>query len=442
MTKYGRRRPGPAHPDATSVTRATPATLALLAVLATLPSAAIAQEDSGTAGVFRRWSDHVVRIEVREGGSGAKAGVGSGFFVSPDGHLVTNYHVIADVVHHPDRYTAHRVEAGGMASPLEVLAVDVVHDLAVLRLDEPTPRFFALAEPSIRQGERLYSLGHPNDLGLSIVEGTFNGLLRHTLYPKIHFTGSINPGMSGGPTLTRDGRVVGINVSTSGEQVSFLVPVNRAARLLAGVDVERSAPADGFLGDVAEQVRDYQAEYLDGMFGEDGPAVDLGPYRVVTAPAPFFRCWGDASGRRDDQAYETAYHECSTDDYLYIADGQQSGVVTLSHQLVTNESLNARRFLSLYASTFGQDNTPYGDEEHVTSWRCATRNVRNATTPMRGVLCLRGYRKLDGLYDAVLKVAVLASGEAGLVSTLILSGVTWESIDALTARYLERVTWQ
>jgi hypothetical protein len=91
---------------------------------------------------------------------------------------------------------------------------------------------------------------------------------------------------------------------------------------------------------------------------------------------------------------------------------------------------------------FAVDNTPGGEEEHVTSWRCGTRNVRNASLPMRAVLCLRRYRKLGELYDGVLKVAVLGRGDSGLVSTLTLSGVTFENVDRLARRYLERISWR
>jgi hypothetical protein len=58
------------------------------------------------------------------------------------------------------------------------------------------------------------------------------------------------------------------------------------------------------------------------------------------------------------------------------------------------------------------------------------------------VLCVRRYRKLGELYDAVLKVAVLGNRDSGLVSTLTLSGVSFENVDRLTSRYLERITWR
>jgi hypothetical protein len=162
---------------------------------------------------------------------------------------------------------------------------------------------------------------------------------------------------------------------------------------------------------------------------------------VVTEPEPFFRCWGDATGPIESP-YEQAHHQCSTDDYVFIATDQQSGIVELSHELVTTSTLGPARFYALYTSIFQFDNTPGGTEEHVTPWRCGTRNLRNATTPLRAVLCLRRYRKLGELYDGVLKVAALGRRDAGLVSTLILSGASFDSIDLLTQRYLERITWR
>jgi len=415
-----------------------------LLVASVLAAAPVAAQESRTtaAAVFDRYSEQVVKIQVVEAGSAARTTTGTGFYVSVGGHIVTNYHVVSQLVHDPERYRVERVEAGGATHALEVLAVDVVHDLAVLRGEARPRRHISLAGAAVAQGNRLYSLGHPSDLGLSIVEGTYNGLLRHTLYPKIHFTGSINPGMSGGPTITEDGRLVGVNVSTAGNQVSFLVPTDRVQALVSRVLAPGYRPPASFLDEVGKQVRANQDVYLEGMFAGTPKTVELGPYRVATEPAPFFRCWGDAQ-RGKELPYESVDHQCYTDDYLFIAGDQQAGVVSLSHQLISTRTLNAPRFFSLYTGIFQRDNTPSGQEEHVTSWRCGTRNVRNgSSTPLRAVLCVRRYRKLGELYDAVLKVAVLGRRDTGLVSTLTLSGVSFENVDRLTNRYLEQVTWR
>jgi hypothetical protein len=200
-------------------------------------------------------------------------------------------------------------------------------------------------------------------------------------------------------------------------------------------------PPANLIEEVGRQIRTYQEVYLKDLFSGESKTVELGRYRVITEPAPFFRCWGDAT-RRKELRYELSDHSCSTDDYVYIARDQQSGVVDLSHELITSSALTASRFFTLYTSLFQDPDTAPGDEEHVTSWRCSTRNVRNAATPLRVVLCLRRYRKLGELYDSILKVAVLGQKNSGLISTLTLSGVSFDNVTRLTNRYLERLTWR
>jgi S1-C subfamily serine protease len=206
---------------------------AALLAIGLVSSVAVAQErNAATAEVFSRYANRVIKVQVVESTSGAKATIGSGFFVTADGYIVTNYHVISSLINTPERYRAELIEPVGATLPASLAAFDVINDLAVLKSGLRGRPHFEVGPFQIAQGTRLFSLGHPRDLGLSIVEGTYNGLLLHTLYPRIHLTASLNPGMSGGPTIDDAGHVIGINVSTEGNQVSFLVPVDRAAELL------------------------------------------------------------------------------------------------------------------------------------------------------------------------------------------------------------------
>jgi serine protease Do len=418
------------------------ALLSLLAIPAsTLTGQATGSPDSaGTSVVFRRYADRVVKIEVLETGSGAKATVGSGWFVTDRGHVITNYHVISNLINHPDRYRADVIDRGNVRRPLTILAVDVIHDAALVSTGTRSPHHFALpdGDPRIQQGDRLYALGHPHDLGLTIVEGTYNGPLEHTLYPKLHFTGSLNPGMSGGPTITDGGHVVGINVRTAGNQVSFLIPVNRARALLDRALAPGFAPPKEFLGDVATQLRASQAEYTAKMFLPDSKQVTLGGFELPTEPAPFFRCWGDAV-RRKEEPYQLVNHDCSTEDYVFISGDQSSGLVNVSHVLVSSTELNPMRLYTLFQRQLDRDDTMEGEEEDFTPFRCNDANVRNGATTVRAAFCLRGYKRLPGLYDAVVKAAVLGRSDAGAVTTLTLTGVTFETAQSLTRRYLARI---
>jgi hypothetical protein len=394
-----------------------------------------------TPEIFKQYSEHVLKIDVVETGSAAKASVGTGFYADKLGRIVTNYHVISKLVHSPERYRIEVTDQTGQTGAAAVLGVDVVYDLAVLRSERQGKGFLTLEAKTVEQGTRLYSLGHPRDLGLTIVEGTHNGLLKHTLYPKVHFTGSLNPGMSGGPTLTQGGRVVGINVATEGNQISFLVPAERSMALLDRTAKAENPNPAGFLADVGRQIQANQARYLDGMFRANTPRIALGPYDLPTKPTDFFRCWADAV-RRNELPYVSVSHDCSTDDYIFVSSEQSSGIVRFFHQFVSTAELDPLRFFTFYTAQFQANNAAvFGNEEEVTRFRCQTRNVNAAQGKLKAVLCARQYLKLPGLYDAVFKAATLGARNAGLVSTLSLSGVSFDNVESVTRRYMENIKW-
>ena len=187
-----------AAPDAPDA--GTPAVVPPLPVATLLPPA--------THELFERIKGRVAQVRIIERRSGTRSSIGSAFFVSPEGHAITNYHVVSSIVHHPEDYTAELVREGkdSEAVPVRLVDVDVVHDLAVIQQDGPVQDWFTLAAKAPPQGTRLFAMGNPHDLGTTIVEGTYNGLVQDALYEKVHFSGAINPGMSGGPTVTGDGR--------------------------------------------------------------------------------------------------------------------------------------------------------------------------------------------------------------------------------------------
>lgn len=397
---------------------------------------------STTPEVFRKYAERVVKVQVVESSSAAKSTVGSAFFVTAQGHLITNFHVISQLVHAPARYRVEWVDGRGAAHQAHIVTLDVVNDLAVLRTDTTVGSWFDLQPLELQKGTRLFSLGNPHDLGLSIVEGTYNGLLEHTLYAKIHLTAPINPGMSGGPTVTDAGRVVGVNVSTAGEEVSFLVPAERVRVLLSTALATGFTTPKDLLAEAGRQIAANQEVYLRGMFSDSTRTVRLGPFVVPTEPEAFFKCWADADEQKD-RPFTVSYHTCSTDDNLFLSADQSSGIVDLTHQLITSKELSRPRFYAAYQAEFQQSfSFDESSSEEVTSYRCSTRNVRSATVTLRAVICMRRYRKLAGLYDAIVKTATLGPADAGLVTTLTLSGVSAANVERLSKLLLRSIVWR
>src|SRR4029079_1182406 len=130
------------------------------------------------------------------------------------------------------------------------------------------------------KGERIYAMGNPLDLGFTIVEGTYNGLVDKSYDERIHFSGSINPGMSGGPVAASDGRVVGINVAKrlDGEQVGFLVPAKYAAVLLERARKGPPVALDKAREEVGRQLDAWQAAFYDALKTQGFRNAAFGPY--------------------------------------------------------------------------------------------------------------------------------------------------------------------
>jgi S1-C subfamily serine protease len=409
--------------------------LAISFALATAAGAATTEE------VFQRHAAGVVQIRVTAKGSGAKAVIGTGFVVRPD-TIVTNYHVVSNVILHPERYVAEVVARGGKVTAGHIAGLDVVSDLAVLTTSGgPATTSLTLAKNAPLQGARLYALGHPHDLGLSIVEGTYNGPLEHSLYEHLHFTGSLNPGMSGGPTITPRGEVVGVNVRTAGNQVSFLVPVGKVRALVGKLGSAKSA-ARPWIEVVREQLLENEARYFSTLMAADPlPTITLDGVVLPGQIAPFMKCWANNEAE-ENKPYRAIRYDCSTDDYVFISDQLLSGVVQYHHHVARSDELNPFQFSTLMSQYFGSD---YGDfvgtEDDVTSFRCRERLLRSGDLPLKAVVCLRAYRRLPGLHDAVLKVVVLGGGTRGAESSLAMSGVSSATVQKVVQRYLGAIGW-
>jgi hypothetical protein len=415
--------------------------LVLVAIGLAWPCTSALAGSGDTNTIFERYKNRIVQIRVLEASSGARALIGSGFLVSAAGHIVTNYHVVSDLVHRPKQYRAEIVHHDGTTGPFTLLKFDAVHDLAIVKTTPPKHPYLELHTQPLGHGVRVFSLGTPLDLGFTIVEGTYSGLLADSLHERIHFTGSINAGMSGGPALTSDGRVVGVNVASAGNQVSFLVPAKFVRQLLDDTmlpDQKADAPA---LEQLRAQLLANQNRYMEKLLARPLTTTVLGRYRLPGKIAPFLRCWGDSDYKKD-RLYHTTSWDCSAQNYLYVSRSQLSGTLNFSHELVASDTLDRFRFFALYQEFFSQDAyAPRADKEDVGKFDCVTEFVTQNDLTFKAVLCLRAYKKLPGLYDAVLKAATLNDNNQGVLTTLTLGGVSFENATRFARHYLGSIAW-
>jgi S1-C subfamily serine protease len=380
-----------------------------------------------------------IRMLLKNGRS--QSTVGSGFLIGDSKLVLTNYHVVSQMALDPDVYIGEYVDTDGKNGPVELLAVDVLHDLAVVRVDRTGTGFFNVPEKPVKlaQGERLYSLGNPLDLGFAISEGSYNGIITRSFYDQLMFTGPINSGMSGGPSVTGSGTVAGINVSKrrDGELVSFLVPVKYAQDLLRKVAAQDTPPKN-FNPLIGQQLLAHQRGMIDKLLETPLSIKSMGPYMVPVRESGQVRCWG-RSNVKAEAPYSLDTMSCAMEAAIYVSDTQQTGYVSMTHQYVRSASLGPTRFAVLASSMFRVDRIGSTRDTRLTGPMCTEAFVRTKTVPLRAVTCVRAYRKFAGLYNFTLLTASTDDPNASLQSRLDVSGVSYDNGMRVTRAFLSAI---
>ena len=205
---------------------------------------------------------------------------GSGFFISPDGYILTNNHVVQGA----DKITVHASD--GRELKARLVGTDPATDLAVIKVEGGAFAYVSFedrAKP--RVGDWVVAVGNPFNLGGTATAGIVSALGRRNVGDSnyvdyMQIDAPINHGNSGGPTFDMDGRVVGVNTaifSPSGGSVGigFDIPADVAASVSRQL-IQHGQVARGFIGAVAQDVTPDIADSL-GLSGKGALIADLTP---------------------------------------------------------------------------------------------------------------------------------------------------------------------
>ncbi|MDD5655637.1 MAG: trypsin-like peptidase domain-containing protein [Elusimicrobia bacterium] len=223
--------------------------LAAAALLAAAPArAALLPDEENTIGVFRGASASVVyvtNIAVRQNifmdEFALPQGSGSGFIWDREGHVVTNYHVVAG----GDAFLVTLRDHTELKA--ELVGAEPRKDIAVLRVRVPADKFKSLPlgdSGRLQVGQKAVAIGNPFGLDNTLTTGVISALGRQvrsiagvTIRDMIQTDAAINPGNSGGPLLDSAGNLIGMNMliySPSGASagIGFAVPVNTIRKIV------------------------------------------------------------------------------------------------------------------------------------------------------------------------------------------------------------------
>jgi serine protease Do len=437
-------------PPATVVTDVPVATGPVADVATAEEEPDLAEQPLSNAARVRldRARESVVLVRGFFGGAATSAFHGSGFAVGDDGFIVTNYHVVSEAVLHPRRYRLEYVTSDNRRGSLRVHAVDVRNDLAIVKAQQD------LALPPLRvrtdvprPGARAYSIGFPLNLGLTITEGVANGLVGSGLDQRIHYTGAINSGMSGGPALDAGGTVYGVNVSviTGRQLVGFVVPARHIAPLLrrAGAPLDETRSPTQLRGMVAQQALAYEGTVLE-PWPQDTAAPPVMSqtvfgYRLPTRIGPAFDCTttGNSEAR---QGLQTETISCAARTGVLLLLDLEVGQVSFRHQVLRAQRMHPLQFAQRVDDVAARHQRT-GSAQHVAPFACRDALVSLDGFDARITTCARQYRLFPGLYDLAVTVASINGTDRAVVSQLDLRGVSFESGMQFVRRFLGGMQW-
>ncbi|RKY20453.1 MAG: 2-alkenal reductase [Planctomycetota bacterium] len=208
----------------------------------------LAPDELNTIEIFENARRSVVFIEVTRlerdnlgRNVPVRRGAGTGMIWDDLGHVVTNYHVVADAL-------AYRITLwDGVHYDAELVGSAVANDLALLRIDAAPHRLSTVGlgtSHDLRVGQKVFAIGNPFGLDQTLTTGVVSALERairapggHLIHGVIQTDAAINPGNSGGPLLDSAGRLIGVNtqiystVSSTGAQaqsagIGFAIPAD------------------------------------------------------------------------------------------------------------------------------------------------------------------------------------------------------------------------
>jgi S1-C subfamily serine protease len=219
------------HPSQVEITEAAPGEL-------------LDGEEQNNISVYKKNIPSVVNVTSRAMtfdffyGLVPQEGQGSGFVIDKEGHILTNYHVIAEArqvevtMHNRKKYKA------------TVVGTDPPHDLAVIQIKAPDLIPAVLGDSkNLQVGQKVYAIGNPFGLAGTMTRGIVSSIrpVREpngaTIDEAIQTDAAINPGNSGGPLMNWHGEVIGINTmilsnANQSAGIGFAIPINTAKAVL------------------------------------------------------------------------------------------------------------------------------------------------------------------------------------------------------------------
>lgn len=353
----------------------SPAVVTVQATGSVDTAALVGPDMEGLPPQFREWLERQFGDQPR-GRAQPRQSLGSGFFISADGHIVTNNHVVAGA----DEITIGLSD--GTEYDARIIGLDEQTDLALLKVDADRDFPFVTLEEdaNYRVGDWVVAVGNPFGLGGTATAGIISAIGRPignaTYNDFIQVDAPINRGNSGGPTFDLSGNVIGVNsqiFSPTGGNVGigFAIPSDVAARIVADL-MDDGRVTRGWLGVSIQNVTEDIAEAL-GLEETRGAIVSSIVADSPAAEAGFERedivleiNGEEVDGSRDLTRRVGAFSAGEEVRFRVLRDGRERTLRVTLGERPSEQDLNSMRSVGeaeAESAYFGMNLMPMTDED-------------------------------------------------------------------------------
>ena len=184
----------------------------------------------GAGGAYAQTAQQIAQkafdstvLLVMEDANGQQLSLGSGFFIG-NGQIASNFHVIEGA----SRGYAKLIDGDTKYDIDGVLAVDMKHDLVILKVSAQSPALSLGDSEAVQIGDSVYAVGNPKGLEGTFSQGIISSIREIESANLLQITAPISPGSSGGPVLNGKGEVIGVSVATfrGGQNLNFAIPAD------------------------------------------------------------------------------------------------------------------------------------------------------------------------------------------------------------------------
>ena len=163
-------------------------------------------------------------------------------------------------------------------------------------------------------------------------------------------------------------------------------------------------------------------------------------YRVPVPSDIFMRCWGSSEPSKTG-GMDLERSDCVMDTRIFVGD-YTTGAMSVRHESYDASKIGPLRFAARNSAAFRNESFVRLRPEHQTKPQCHEGYVDREGLPLRAVVCVRAYKKLEQLYDVSVLVATLDQPSAGVQGRFDVQGVSYPNAMKLARHYLEAYSWK